>query len=119
LYAAIRARAASVGNSTARLIVLGYPDFFAGNLLCVTSDSSEQADINKTIDVLDAAIAKAAGVTTETTFVDVRPAFAAHELCSQTPWLNGLILSNPVTSFHPNQAGQAQGYEAALTAVTG
>jgi N-acetylneuraminic acid mutarotase len=119
LYAAIRARSASVGDSTARLIVLGYPDFFAGNLLCVTSDSSEQAAINKTINVLDTAIAKAASATTGTTYVDVRPAFAAHELCSQTPWLNGLILSNPVTSFHPNHAGQAQGYETALTAVTG
>jgi hypothetical protein len=80
---------------------------------------SNQADINKTIDVLDAAIAKAAGATAGTTFVDVRPAFAAHELCSQASWLNGLILNNPVTSFHPNQAGQAQGYEAALAAITG
>ena len=89
LYAAIKTRAASVGDSAAQLIVLGYPDFFPDNLLCVTSDSVEQAVINKTIDVLDAAIAKAADATAGTTFVDVRPAFAAHELCSRASWLNG------------------------------
>ena len=54
-----------------------------------------------------------------TTFVDVRSAFAAQELCSQAPWLNGIIPNNPVSSFHPNQAGQVQGYEAVLTAITG
>jgi hypothetical protein len=64
LYSATKTRAASVGDSAARLIVLGYPDFFPDNLL-------------------------------------------------------GLILNNPVTSFHPNQAGQVQGYEAALAAITG
>jgi len=119
LYAAIRARASSVGDSTAQLIVLGYPDFFPDNLLCGLSDFAEQVQINKTIDVLDAAIAKAAGTSTGTAFVDVRPAFAAHELCSQTPWLNGIIPNNLVSSFHPNQAGQVQGYEAALAAITG
>jgi N-acetylneuraminic acid mutarotase len=119
LYAAIRARAASFGDSTAQLIVFGYPDFFPDNLLCQTSDFFEQSDVNQTIDALDTAIAKAASATTETTFVDVRPAFAAHKLCTQNPWLNGISLSNPVTWFHPNQAGQAQGYEAALAAITG
>jgi hypothetical protein len=87
--------------------------------LCGTNDYVEQVDINNAIDALDTAIAKAAASTTGTTFVDVRPAFAAHELCSQTPWLSGLIPNNLVTSFHPNQAGQAQGYEASLAGITG
>jgi hypothetical protein len=113
LYASILARAPS-----ARIITLGYPDFFPGNALCGGSDHSEQADVNKTIDVLDAAIAKAA-TATGSTFVDVRLAFAAHELCTQAPWLTGIIPASLGNSFHPNQAGQAQGYEAALTAVTG
>jgi hypothetical protein len=119
LYAAIRARAASVGSPEAQLVVLGYPDFFPDNLLCQTSDSFEQSEVNQTIDALDTAIAHAANATTGTTFLDVRPAFAAHELCTQDPWLNGINPSNLVNSFHPNQAGQAQGYEAALTAITG
>jgi hypothetical protein len=120
LYAAIKARAASVGDPTAQLIVLDYPDLFPENLLCGTSDYDEQVDINNAIDALDAAIAKAAAGTAGTTFVDVRPTFSAHELCSQAPWLIGLMLNNNlVTSFHPNQAGQAQGYEASLTAITG
>jgi hypothetical protein len=119
LYTAIKAKAASVGAAAAPLIVLGYPDFFPGSLLCGLSDLAEQADVNKTIDVLDAAIAKAAAAT-GAAFTDVRPAFAAHELCSQSPWLNYLTLADQgAGSFHPNQAGQAQGYEAALTAVTG
>jgi N-acetylneuraminic acid mutarotase len=120
LYAAIKARVASVGDPTAQLIVLGYPDFFPENLLCGTSDYDEQVDINNAINALDGAIAKAAAATTGTTFVDVRSAFASHELCSQTPWLIGLMPNNNlVTSFHPNHAGQAQGYEAALAAITG
>jgi len=120
LYASIKTQAASVGDPTAQLVVLGYPDFFPESPLCGTSDYDEQLDINNAIDALDAAIAKAAAATAGTTFVDVRPAFAAHELCSQAPWLNGLMPNkNLVTSFHPNQAGQAQGYEAALAAITG
>lgn len=119
LYAAIRAKAASVGAPAAQLIVFSYPDFFPGNLLCQTSDYFEQSDVNQTIDALDAAIAQAASATAGTTFADVRPAFAAHELCTQAPWLTGLNITNLVTSFHPNQAGQAQGYEAALAGITG
>jgi N-acetylneuraminic acid mutarotase len=119
LYAAIRSKAASVGANAAHLIVLGYPDFFPDNLLCQTSDSFEQSEVHHTIDALDSATAEAAGTTADTTFVDVRPAFAAHELCTQNSWLNGINLLNLVTSFHPNRAGQAQGYEAALTSITG
>jgi hypothetical protein len=119
LYAAIRAHAASVGASAAQLIVFGYPDFFPDNLLCQTSDFVEQSDVNSTIDALDTAIAAAAAATPGTTFVDVRPAFAAHKLCTPDPWLNGINLPDWVTSFHPNQAGQAQGYQAALAAITG
>jgi N-acetylneuraminic acid mutarotase len=119
LYAAIRSRAASVGASAAKLIVFGYPDFFPGNLLCQTSDSFEQSEVNQTIDALDSATAKAAGTAANTTFVDVRPAFTAHELCTHDSWLNGINPTDLVTSFHPNQAGQADGYEAALTSITG
>jgi hypothetical protein len=75
--------------------------------------------MNKTNDMLEAAIAKAASANPGTTFVDVRPAFAAYELCTQAPWLNGIVPNNRDISFHPNQAGQAQGYEAALAAITG
>jgi len=43
--------------------LLGYPDFFPDNLLCQTSDSFEQSEVNQTIDALDSAIAKAVGTT--------------------------------------------------------
>ena len=43
------------------------------------------------------------------TFLDARGAYAGHEVCSGSPWLNGTTL--PVTdSYHPNRSGYAQGY---------
>jgi hypothetical protein len=122
LYAAIRAQAATAGDPTAQLIVFGYPDFFQLSLSCglaLPFDSVKEAAMNRTVDVLDAAIAKAADASARTTFVDIRPAFATHELCSQAPWLNGIIPNNPAGSLHPNGDGQALGYEAALAAITG
>jgi hypothetical protein len=118
LYRDIVTKAASVGAASARFIVFDYPDFFQERGTCGLSDVVEQTDINTVIDALDATIAKLA-VADGATFVDVRRSFASHELCSKAPWLNGISVSDPVTSFHPNQAGQAQGYEAALTAITG
>jgi hypothetical protein len=41
------------------------------------------------------------------TYVDPRSAFAPHEVCSSSEWLNGQ--SNPLSeSYHPNIAGQAE-----------
>jgi len=80
---------------------------------------TEQNDVDNTVNLLDTVIAHAVDASTGITFVDVRPAFAEHELCSQAPRLNGIIRNNLVSSFHPNQDGQAQGYEAALAAITG
>lgn len=119
LFAAIRATAASAGAPNARLIVFDYPHFFQGSGMCGPADVIQQLDINQTIDVLDAVIAKAAGASAGTTFDDIRGAFTGHELCSKNPWLGGIARTWPVTWFHPNAAGQAQGYEAALAAITG
>jgi lysophospholipase L1-like esterase len=118
LFAAIKAQTATVGVSAARIIVFGYPDFYRGVSRC-GSDVTEQNDMDNTVNLLDTVIAHAVSASTGITFVDVRPAFDAHELCSQTPWLNGVIRNNPVGSFHPNQDGRHKGYEAALAAITG
>jgi lysophospholipase L1-like esterase len=122
LYVAIRQKAGAVGAPTAKLVVFGYPDFYQGKGTCGSSDATQQADINRTIDLLDSVIADIASTSTLTAFVDPRPAFAAHALCSQSPWLNGLVRTNNpnpyVTSFHPNQAGQ-KAYELLLASLTG
>ncbi len=39
-------------------------------------------------------------------FVDVREAFAGHEICMPETYLNGINLLDVKGSFHPNKAGQ-------------
>jgi len=102
-YSDIRAKA-----STAHVIVLGYPHLFTAegktcNVNLLTS--SNEKKLNETADKLDAAI-KARAEAHGYTFVDPRSAFAAHEVCSSSEWLNGQ--SNPLSeSYHPNVSGQA------------
>jgi hypothetical protein len=61
-------------------------------------------------------IAASAAAWGHATFVDMRPDFTSHELRSATPWLTNLQLAL-WTSFHPNEAGQAD-YAAELAALT-
>ncbi|MEU4236636.1 SGNH/GDSL hydrolase family protein [Actinoplanes sp. NPDC026619] len=113
LYTAIRDRAPG-----AKVLVLGYPRFYrGGGAVCRGLQASERAAINGTIDALDEVIeqqATAAGLH----YVEVRNAFAGHELCTAAPWLNGAMWP-PANSYHPNRSGQLDGYLPAMTAVTG
>ena len=43
-------------------------------------------------------------------FADVRPAFAGHEICDSSSWLNSVDWFDLGTSYHPTAAGQADGY---------
>ena len=52
-------------------------------------------------------------------YIDVRPRFAEHGLCAPDSWMIGPLITNPSVSYHPNAAGQRNGYLAALRAVTG
>lgn len=106
-YTAIRAKA-----PRAKVVVLGYP------LLFDTSSSScgltgmslaKRRVLNQGAQVLDDLIvqrAAAAGFT----FSDVRDEFAGHGICAATPYLNGLTISPPQNSFHPNKSGYTYGY---------
>jgi lysophospholipase L1-like esterase len=113
VYATIMAKAPN-----ARIIVLGYPRFYTvpGSCSVGLSDTKRSA-INSGADTLatvTAARASAAGVT----FVDVRPGFTGHNICSSDSWLNSLTW--PVDeSYHPKVAGQSRAYYPALLAVTG
>lgn len=105
LYSAIRSRAPN-----ARVVVVGYPRVFNGeecNLLARIS-SGEQAELNKTADLLASVIAGRAAAH-GFLFVDPRAAFTGHAVCDDIEWINGL--SDPIMeSYHPNRAGQASGY---------
>jgi len=102
-YNDIRAKA-----TTAHVVVLGYPHLFtAEGKTCNVNflTSSNEKKLNETADKLDAAI-KARAEAHKFTFVDPRSAFAPHEVCSSSEWLNGQ--SNPLSeSYHPNVSGQA------------
>lgn len=94
----------------AHVVVLGYPHMYqpGGNCLFAPSDTA-RGYVNQGADVLDQVIkdvASADGVT----FADVRSSFSGHEVCSADPWLNGVNLNNLDESFHPNAAGQQNGY---------
>lgn len=105
LYDAIRGRAPA-----AAVVVVGYPRIFNGeecNLLARIS-SSEQAELNRTADLLTATIGARAAAH-GFGFADPRPAYTGHAVCDDVEWVNGL--SNPVLeSYHPNRAGQSSGY---------
>lgn len=102
-YAAIRADAPD-----ARVVVVGYPHLFtAAGATCGFNllTSAHERELNHTADLLDGVIASEAAAH-GFSFVDPRSAFASHELCSPSPWLNNDTI--PLQeSYHPNIAGEA------------
>jgi lysophospholipase L1-like esterase len=102
-YSDIRAKA-----TTAHVVVLGYPHLFTSTgTTCNfnTLTSSHEKSLNNTADLLDGVISARASAH-GFTYVDPRSAFAPHEVCSSSEWLNGQ--SNPLSeSYHPNISGQA------------
>jgi lysophospholipase L1-like esterase len=100
----------------ARVVVVGYPHFYAvpGDCVGGLSDASRSA-VNGAADDLDGVIAKRAA-DHGFAFADVRDRFTGHELCSGSPWLHSVTL--PVDeSYHPTAAGQSGGYLPAFTAL--
>jgi lysophospholipase L1-like esterase len=108
-YEAVRAQAPH-----ARIVVLTYPGILtppgpvsgcAGELGMSSSDISWLIEETEHLDDVISDAAAAAGVEV----LDERDAFVGHEICSSTPWVNGLqILSDFSDSFHPNTLGYAQ-----------
>jgi len=113
VYGTIRSKSPS-----ARVVVVGYPHIYQVPGSCgVGLSDTKRAAINSGSDALHNAIsarAAAAGFG----YVDVRGAFAGHEICSSNWWLNSL--SWPVDeSYHPNKAGHQSGFLPALRTVIG
>ncbi|MFD2419284.1 SGNH/GDSL hydrolase family protein [Amycolatopsis pigmentata] len=106
LYSQIKSKAPK-----AHVVVLGYPALYAlGNPSCpfAPSDTS-RGYLNEGAGVLDGVIqaaAKKAGFT----YADVRSSFVGHQVCSGSDWIHGVELPDITPSFHPNAAGQQNGY---------
>ena len=102
----------------ARVIVLGYPDLYdlSKSSTCIGLSTTDRTDLNQAAGDLDAAIQTAASAHGDA-FVDVRPAFAGHNICDSSPWLHSVNILDVSESYHPTAAGQADGYLPAFTAA--
>jgi len=112
------------------IIVADYPHLFVDSPdpNCFELAFVTPADIqyfNAAADRLDNVLQRAAGQA-GVNFVDVRPNFSGHGVCSSSgAWINGIDLRSPSGSFsvppidgsfHPNGRGQANGYARAIQA---
>ncbi|WP_157240685.1 SGNH/GDSL hydrolase family protein [Catenuloplanes japonicus] len=104
----------------AKVVLTGYPQPFSVDGDCGTPDiPAEIRGIGNRVmgglNTVLAAQAKLAGIA----YVDVEPAFTAHEICSTTPWVAGFEGQADGTILHPNPAGQAEGYLPLFTKAVG
>lgn len=104
----------------ARIVLLGYPYLYStGSCGAGQPGLTKRTALRGGADALDSALAAAVAdpsVTGSKQFVDVRAAFAGHDICASgnQRWINGLNIFNIGESFHPNAAGHANGYLPAL-----
>ncbi|MEU0256558.1 SGNH/GDSL hydrolase family protein [Streptomyces sp. NPDC006184] len=112
LYSAIRGRAPA-----ARVVVLGYPHLYQLHGSCsVGLPDTERSALNDVSDHLNEVLAARAAAH-GFTFVDVRSAFAGHEICSPDPWLHSVDWLDLGESYHPTATGHSLGYLPRLTDV--
>lgn len=104
------------GAPNAKVVVVGYPDFYdLSAWLCLGLSSADHQALDTGINDLDGALSAAAARNGDT-FADARSDFAAHEICSGSSWLNSITL--PITnSYHPTATGQKDGYLPAFAAA--
>ena len=116
VYDAIRAQAPA-----ATVVVLGYPRMFSssGCFGTLGISTTERTKANQLADALDATIASAVFGRTGFVYKSALVPWTGHAVCSGSAWLNGLNLFNTGESYHPNRAGNSQGYLPLVRAVTG
>ncbi len=102
----------------AKVVVLDYPDFYDMAQSCTILNSTDRADINQAIDLLDSELQTAAAQYGDV-FADVRPAFAGHQICDSDSWLHTIDWTSLSESFHPTAEGQADGYYPVFSAAAG
>lgn len=115
-YAAVRAKAPN-----ARVIVIGYPRLYTINGSCgiFGLSDTERSALNSSADTL-ASVMSARAAEAGFTFLDARPVFDPHTICSSSSsWLTSLEWDKINESYHPNTVGHRDGYLAALNSLTG
>jgi lysophospholipase L1-like esterase len=100
----------------ARVVVLGYPDFYdLSPSICIGLSRGDHQAIDAGINDLDGILASAAS-SGGAVFADPRTEFSGHELCDGSGWLHSLTI--PISSsYHPTATGQADGYLPAFSAA--
>ncbi len=111
LYAEIASAAPN-----ARVVVLGYPDFYDLANDCVGLSQTKRDKIDEGIDVLDGVLSGAAA-SAGFTYADVRSAFAGHEICDDNRWLHSVNFLDFGESYHPTADGHSQAYLPVFTAA--
>lgn len=121
--------------SSAKLLIVGYPQLFpeysnisanctwgssfipplngvgtpSGRAVSSTEVSTIRSLITQMNNLIQTAVSNANN--SNIVFVDPTATFAGHELCTDTPWLNGVVLNvDPAYiagSYHPNADGQS------------
>ncbi|WP_086670476.1 SGNH/GDSL hydrolase family protein [Amycolatopsis pretoriensis] len=113
-YNAIKAKAPG-----AKLVVLSYPRFYTvpGSCWVGLSDTKRTA-INSGADTL-ASVIQSRAASAGATFVDVRPSFVGHNICSSSDDYLHSLTWPVIESYHPTVAGQSGGYYAPLRGAIG
>ena len=112
----------------AAIVVLGYPQLFPTDATTCTSPSQRLLNVNDmnwmnqmsvSLDQsISTAVSTVAGANAglDIKFVNPTAVFSGHDICSSTPWINGIInwdnsgsgyTAPGVGSFHPMAVGQA------------
>ncbi|OLF09716.1 GDSL family lipase [Actinophytocola xinjiangensis] len=115
-YQAIRAAAPS-----ARVVAVGYPRLYTigGDCGIFGLSDRERTALNSAADTLADVISAQAGAA-GFTYLDARPVFDPHTLCSgNDTWVTSLEWDKINESYHPNTEGHRDGYLPALSAIIG
>lgn len=115
LYSQIRSRA-----SAAKVVILSYPRVLGSSGCFATTgiSSDERTKLGSLQNNLNAKIRAAAGVA-GFTYVDSDTRFAGRQVCAKPEWLNGLNVLHPEESYHPNRAGNSEGFAPLVRSVIG
>jgi lysophospholipase L1-like esterase len=125
-------RATAARAPRARILVLGYPELIpasrAEQSCAALSAFRGEGQMMRRLgthlnDTIEAAVETVAKTGAKIEFVPAEARFAGHEICGRKgPWLNAFVAS-PIglgvdpASFHPNLAGQRDGYGVAANAA--
>jgi lysophospholipase L1-like esterase len=95
----------------ARIVVLGYPDFYdlSKSSSCIGLSTADRTALNQGANEIDGALATAAAHNGDT-FAGVQSAFGDHELCDSGSWLRSVDIFSLGSSYHPTASGQELGY---------